>query len=137
MGVVGSDLLKTAALNQKYKSQIYKHGQHAPNPGCMRECNDFCLVYCSCCCNDPNYFEYHIEEGHSLMLPDFHFAPMRPKDYICHRIDATMNFYSARVPRYSRCKSKYRQQKERMDVYAEWIIMAPEGGSWLTSRDSR
>ena len=39
--------------------------------------------------------------GYSLMLPDFHFAPMRPKDYICHRIDATMNFYSARVPRYS------------------------------------
>ena len=54
-------------------------------------------MYCSCCCNDPNDFEYHIEEGHSLMLPDFHFAPMRPKDYICHRIDATMNFYSART----------------------------------------
>lgn len=102
--VVGSDLLKTAALNQKYKSQIYKHGQHAPNPGCMREFNDFCLVYCACCCNDPNDFEYHIEEGHSLMLPDFHFAPMRPKDYVCHRIDAILNFYDMRVGRYARVK---------------------------------
>jgi hypothetical protein len=102
--MVDSALLKQASMNQKYTGGVYCHGQHAPDPGALRQCNDCCLVYCSCCCNDPNDFEYHIEEGHSLMLPDFHFAPMRPKDYICHRIDATMNFYSARVPRYSRVR---------------------------------
>jgi hypothetical protein len=102
--MVDSALLKQASMNQKYTGGVYSHGQHAPDPGALRQCNDCCLVYCSCCCNDPNDFEYHIEEGHSLMLPDFHFAPMRPKDYICHRIDATMNFYSARVPRYSRVR---------------------------------
>ena len=102
--VVASSLLKQANLNQKFAMVPYLHGQHAPEPGCCHRCKDCCIVYCSCCCNDPNEFEYHIEEGHSLMLPDFHFAPMRPKDYICHRVDKIMNFYSSRVPRYSRIK---------------------------------